>query len=592
MADEEEIAKLVVTLGSFKPGQALKHYITHVTLPKFKSIEPGTRVDFEFPLTALVGANGIGKSSLLHALWGMPFGYSTHKFWFATALDPIAHSKKDPQRYFYGHWNDSFGGVVETRKARLGKKADYWEPYRLSKQDGMKPLPAGQFEGKSADRWNPVKRKVVYVNLKATFGSFDRYFYFEDFDKNDEMRRVMQLEAKRLKSIKESHKASYRLGGGPERLFENRDLTPIELGEVSKILGRTYDSARLIRHSLYPGARGRDTSVVFERGAEYSEAFAGSGEIAAVRVVVDILNAEPYSLILLDEPETSLHPGAQRALLRFLLEQIKVKKHQVVLSTHSPEFLGGLPHNAIKVFEDNGKLQARVLPKSSPSAALLRLGKVPDSKIRVLVEDQLAELILRHAMKALDEGDAARVETTVSPGGGDFMLKFSGPTFMDADQPVFILLDGDKRKVEVFTDPQTIPPAQHGTLSEILKNELGMDPLLNIPGGADAAGHQLAKLHAQINYLSWVRGHVAYFPRKLPEHIVLEAFEPAQGHAETARDPAKAALVHLLTAGAEVEEVSSSDILAWAKLKIATIPAANADMISIRGQLVTWLALH
>ena len=50
--------------------------------------------------------------------------------------------------------------------------------------------------------------------------------------------------------------------------------------------------------------------------------------------VVDVLAADEYSLILLDEPETSLHPGAQRSMLRFLLDQIKLKKHQIIISTH------------------------------------------------------------------------------------------------------------------------------------------------------------------------------------------------------------------------------------------------------------------
>ena len=73
---------------------------------------------------------------------------STSKFWFSTDLDPIEDSNRDPQRYFYGYWHEDFGGVVETRKARIGKKQDYWEPYRWSKSDGMAPMPEGDFEGR------------------------------------------------------------------------------------------------------------------------------------------------------------------------------------------------------------------------------------------------------------------------------------------------------------------------------------------------------------------------------------------------------------------------------------------------------------
>jgi hypothetical protein len=182
MSIDHEIASLVETLRKFKPGAPLKHYIAYATFPKFKNIEPGTRVDFEFPLTALVGANGIGKTSLLHALWGMPYGYSTSKFWFETDLDPIEGNRKDAQRYFYGHWSDAYDAVVETRKARVGQKrgGDYWEPARRSGRDGMVEIPEGEIAGKAKDRWNPVKRNVEYINLKMAFGSFDRYFYFED----------------------------------------------------------------------------------------------------------------------------------------------------------------------------------------------------------------------------------------------------------------------------------------------------------------------------------------------------------------------------------------------------------------------------
>lgn len=416
MMEDFYIDDLVSTISKFKVGKVLKNYITHATFPRFKGIERGTRIDFDFPLTALVGPNGIGKSSLLHALWGMPFGRSTARFWFSTELDPIDSTQKDLQRYFYGYWSDSFDGVVETRKARAGKKKgqDYWEPYRWSAADGMAPFPKGNFEGKAKDRWNPVKREVVYLNLKSAFGSFDRFFMFDDRLNGGRRRELMLNEARRLKVIKDDNRKSFKLGG-IERVFENRDLSEAELSAIIKILGRSYDSARLIRHSLYPGNVARDLSVIFKRGAEYSEAFAGSGEIAAVVLVVDILNAEPCSLILLDEPETSLHPGAQRALLAFLLEQIKTKKHQIVISTHSVDFLMGLPHNAIKVFEGNEKFQTRILPSSSPSAALRRLGRPPQNKKRILVEDPMAKLLVEHAIRRLDKGDADTLEIKVAP---------------------------------------------------------------------------------------------------------------------------------------------------------------------------------
>lgn len=589
MTDEEAIESLVITLKGFRPGNPLKNYIGYAVFPKFKHIEAGTRVDFQFPLTALVGPNGSGKSSLLHALYGMPARSSTIRFWFSTALDPIAGPQKDPQRYFYGHWSDSFNGIVETRKARLGSKPDYWEPYRLSTADGMQKLPDEEYEGKTSDRWNPVRRKVTYVNLKATIGSFDRYFYFDDFENNDELRGAMKREAKRLQSIKSSNRQSYILG--KEKLFENRDLSAEELKAICAILGRNYDGARLIRHSLYPGTRGKDMSVVFRRGREYSEAFAGSGELAAVRVVTDILAAESYSLILLDEPETSLHPGAQRALLRFLLEQIKTKKHQVVLSTHSRDFLEGLPQTAIKVFEDsgNGSGSARILSRSTPAAALLRLGRVPAEKIRILVEDDLAKLLVLRAAKNLDPGDAARLEINVSPGGWSHMLAYSGPSHMTSGQPVYMYIDGDQKKVEEFTDPDTIAPAQYAELGNIIIAQLGTEPKFSRPGGVGKVTNNAAAVQARLEYLKWVRKHVAYLPRKRPEEIPLSAFNPDIDYSALSKEDCKNAFRALLTDGADVQPGCAADAAAWASLKIAKLPLDNVDITAISNQLAIWL---
>ncbi|MFC3716513.1 ATP-dependent endonuclease [Luteimonas soli] len=590
MSNDEEIAKLVDTIKGFKPGGALKNYITHITFPKFKSIECGATVNFDFAFTALVGANGIGKSSALHALWGAPFGYSTSKFWFATELDPIEGSSRDPQRFFYGHWNESYKGVVETRKARIGKKrgSDYWEPYRSSTRDGMRPLPEGKYEGKAKDRWNPVKRTCVYINLKTTFGSFDRYFYFDDGISGGGRRDTMLREAKRLKQIVLGDRKSYKLGGGRERLFENRLLTKDELAHVSRILGRDYTSARLVRHSLYPGNRGEDLSVIFNRGAEYSEAFAGSGEIAAVSAVVQILGAPPGSLILLDEPETSLHPGAQRALLRFLLERIKHDKHQVVVSTHSMEFLRGLPQNAIKVFEDNGAGRTRILPESSSWAALKRLGKPPEDVRRVLVEDPIAAMIVKHAARGLDPGDAEALEVRVAPGGADAILAYLGPSAMMSGDNVFVLLDGDKRKVPEFTDPAGVPPARHPELEELLKQEIGVKPILHIPGGADQAGHENAKIDAQLGYLRWLRSRLSYLPTSTPEHLILEAIDRGGSLSGKSSGEVKDAFKTHLAEDLDVL-LSSEDIIGLAKVTIAKISQSNPHIVAIREKLRAWL---
>lgn len=120
-------------------------------------------------------------------------------------------------------------------------------------------------------------------------------------------------------------------------------------------------------------------------GHRYSEAFAGSGEFAVVMLVVGVTEAPPKSLILLDEPEVSLHPGAQRKLMEFLYEQAKINSHQIAISTHAPEIIRSLPASAIKVFQPNEKdgkidlLAQSSDPNETPGPGQPRMAEPPHS---------------------------------------------------------------------------------------------------------------------------------------------------------------------------------------------------------------------
>lgn len=65
-------------------------------------------------------------------------------------------------------------------------------------------------------------------------------------------------------------------------------------------------------------------------------------------------------MVLLEEPETAIHPG----LLNRLLEEIDAHSHerQIVLSTHSPALLNwAQPEDVRLVTRLNGKTEARRL---------------------------------------------------------------------------------------------------------------------------------------------------------------------------------------------------------------------------------------
>ena len=126
-------------------------------------------------------------------------------------------------------------------------------------------------------------------------------------------------------------------------------LTKEETEIISDITGKKYSEIRLIEHSLFENRS--YTAILKSQDLVYSEAFAGSGEFAVVMLVRKIISAEEKSLIILDEPEVSLHPGAQIKLMEFLSQETIKKHHQIVIGTHSKLIIERLPPEAIVLLQ-------------------------------------------------------------------------------------------------------------------------------------------------------------------------------------------------------------------------------------------------
>src|SRR5690606_4989867 len=331
-----------------KSSGNIKKYIDFIRFPFYRNLEIDTTINFEFPLTILIGQNGCGKSSCLHALYGIPKGYTPYEFWFDTSVDPIEYYDDQKKRHsFWYSYKDLNDETKEVIKARIRRSNDpnYWETSRPLEWAGMTVREDGR-------RDKPIEKNVLYIDFRAELSAFDKYFYFGNV-KGVSTRTKQEFIRKKSKQLQEiilGRKDFYYTRSGKVNKSV-RNITSEELRWISFILGKIYISGQYIEHSFF---RNFGYTVIFNTSfAKYSEAFAGSGEVAIVRLVLRILEAPTYTLILLDEPEVSLHPGAQERLKIFLLEQIKIKKHQIILTSHSPSIVNGLPKGAIKVFYQN-----------------------------------------------------------------------------------------------------------------------------------------------------------------------------------------------------------------------------------------------
>jgi len=577
----------MLAVGKFEP------YIRYIRFPRFRNLRDGTRIDFGYPVTALVGPNGTNKTAILRALQGSPDQENIGRYWFSTSLDPIGPD--DRHRFIHGYYAQSAGEVVEVVKTRAERRddPDYFETARPIVRDGMTPMPKlvpgdPVPDERNRTRWKAIRKNVIYLNFRSRLSAFDRYFYHVPLNKQiatlAEKKDFIRRRAGHLARGMQGRAAhSYY---GTERIIEPaRELNSAQVEAVSRILGRQYDAITVLAHRYFDF---EGWSVLLHAsGLNYSEAFAGSGEFAVVTLVQAVTEAPPCSLILLDEPEVSLHPGAQLKLMSFIRTQAKAGLHQFVLSTHSPEIVRGLPDEAIKVFQASpadGRIEL-VSQESDPGEAFFRLGvPSPDARV-VYVEDALARAIVERAVRVLGEAAHARVRIEVLPGGAGAIQVRMIPALALSGTQCLVLLDGDQRK-ELPASADDIPDSALRGTAEAL---LGGMPKLSLNGGPGGHSEQEEKTQLR-TVIEWMRTHVGYLPGTDPESLLL-ALEgkpvPSGGPQAAKQEWERRTRAALGTK--DWEDVTAADILSEERRALASVSDDSAELRQIGERISEFL---
>lgn len=507
----------------------LEPYIRHIRFPQYKNVLPFTQIDFTFPITALVGSNGTNKSSLLKALYGAPGSNNLGNYWFSTETDPILEGNNFPNCFIYGYLNNHTNEIVEVLKTRVRKEndPDYWEPSRPIKRYGMAAMPDvdSKDTNRSQTRWKAITKKVELLDFRHTLSAFDRYFYHGNFEKDvtfSEKKSFLRSRSPHLKAAIDNESKSYRYYN-VERIArgENRQLSKEEINEVKNILGRDYTEIKLIGHKFFKNEG--YTARIIDSSHHYTEAFAGSGEFAVIMLVTHIMKAQPNSLILLDEPEVSLHPGAQERLLEFLAKQVLQHKHQIIFTTHSPALIRGLPPDAIKVLSLERSTSRVVLTnqQSMPEEAFLQIGEPISGTKSIVTEDRLAIEIVKRALRIHHPAYLKLLKFHFFPGGSSVLFQhYITPYSAESRKGVLCIFDGDQNN-NVWPNSSEISRLADSDLTELIKNLTGSDIKFPINSGTKKEkDNQTA--NAQRNFLNWSSNYVRYLPgNDNPENFVL-----------------------------------------------------------------------
>ncbi|MCR5541120.1 MAG: AAA family ATPase [Ruminococcus sp.] len=536
---EYNINKLIKSIGQAYNDDKFVNYIKYIQFPFYKCLTPNTHIDFSFPLTMLVGKNGTGKSSILQAIYGAPKGKSTGDYWFSTSVDPI---KENKNKYFYGYSRESADGVIikEVIKTRQnsGKDPDYWETDRLNTSLGMKPDDNLDKETRN----DPVNKNVVYFDFRGELSAFDKYFYFHK-TQNDSNSKIYEINRKEAKQyVRKRSKYLTRIVNGEKnvKLRNNSEVIHEQLNIINAsshhdwldiinyILGKNYSEIKYVYHRAYE-TWGISTVVKTESGLQYSEANAGSGENAIINMVVAIMSAKPNSLILLDEPEVSLHPGAQKRLKIFLLNSIEKNHHQIIISTHSSVLIEDMPKNALKLLECNNNGTVDVSNEVFFNEAFFNINEQITDKALILCEDISAKILIEKILREMGKEDYFNVQ--YRHGGADTLITKHFP-ILALDQiynNVFIILDGDKMPENLIKyskdvtateidDVEVLNNYVNNNIAKLPKNAV-INPLVD---GGNGGVREDQKIEVYREYLKYAEHHLLFLPKDMtPEMIML-----------------------------------------------------------------------
>lgn len=107
-----------------------------------------------------------------------------------------------------------------------------------------------------------------------------------------------------------------------------------------------------------------------------------------------------HTLLLVDEIETSLHPRAQRRLIRDLAELCRINELQIILTTHSPYVLSELPPEPRGyIMLDSG--QREVVFGVSPDFAMTQMDEEVHPECDIYIEDRRAQTLLLESFSDL-----------------------------------------------------------------------------------------------------------------------------------------------------------------------------------------------
>lgn len=343
----------------------------------------GQRFSFPFPIMAIVGENGAGKSTAIQCAASVYRQPPTAKKKSRFASDFFPDTAWERIREATVQYEIREGSNTAT--ASIRKPGERWR--------GNPERPERHVEYIDLTRIQPVPARVGYSKIAKS-------------------------------GFKEV--AAHPFDGGV-------------LARLGQLMGRLYDLAKM---SLTDADDKREVLVLGHLGDLYSGFNSGAGET----MMAELLRAQfpQTGIVLIDEIETSLHPRTQRRLIKDLAALCRERELQIVLTTHSPYVLDELPHEARAFIMLGSDGTRNIVYGVSPEFAMSKMDDVPQYECDLYVEDERAKTMLTEILVAGQPGLVQRCRivpygaASVGKALGQMVVKNRFP------RPSCVFLDGDE----------------------------------------------------------------------------------------------------------------------------------------------------
>lgn len=355
-----------------------------------------SELEFRFPLTVLCGPNSTGKTTFL-------------------ALSVLAFHDDSSQTLFNsrkGYYDFSyFFGFSEKEKHKEGicikwsytnRKADAitkgrerWMRYIKNSGDPRRP-----------------KRGTEFIGLSRIVPAFEKRGYQKLF----------------------ANTRRHKIKTSPQKL--EHYLTQIMLKPYSQLASyETTNAAGTHRLNDYK------THTSFN---------AGAGEECLTLILDTLLSAKKSSVIAIEEIEIGLHPATMKSLVDTMLEIIQDRKLQVIITTHSPEFLRACPKESLILAE---RSEEKIVFTHQPNIenAICSLSGKSAADLYIVCEDEWSAYLIE-ALLSKKQRDIVSIK---GYGGKDELISKAEAIRKATGKKILIIWDGDVEN-KLLTDAASL----------------------------------------------------------------------------------------------------------------------------------------